>query len=151
MPTPSTYQTNSMPMGPGGLSPGLDDDGFISNIALRFRIVAKTAAYTVKDTESGTIFTTEGATAAVVFTLPDPAAVDSGTFYIFYNAEDFDMTVTSGATDEMVAFNDDTADGVAFSTTSEKIGGAILVFGNGTLWYAAGLLGQDSQTITVAT
>jgi hypothetical protein len=36
--------------------------------------VAKTAAYTVKALETGTIFTNAGATGSITFTLPTPAA-----------------------------------------------------------------------------
>lgn len=151
MPTPSTFQTNSMPMAPGTLAPGLDANGFIPNIAFLFRVVAKTADYTVLGTESGTIFTTYGATAAVTFTLPAPASTTSGTWYIFYSAADVNMVVASGTADKMVAVNDLAADSVSYATTSLIIGGGILVFCDGTLWYSMALPGQATQTVTVAT
>ena len=84
MPYSSTDQTNGMPVGPGGLLPGLNAYGQISDIAYRRNVVAKTADYTVTAAESGTIFTTQGATAAVIFTLPATTSCD-GLEFIFYN------------------------------------------------------------------
>lgn len=150
MPTPSTFQTNGMPMAPSVLAPGLNANGQIPNLAALLRVSAKTAAYTVLASESGTFFSTEGATAAVTFTLPAPTAVSAGTFYFFYNAEDIDMTVASGTADLMVAFNDVAADSVAFSTTSEKVGSGLLVVGDGAKWFALVMLGAETATPTVA-
>ena len=147
MPYSSTDQDNDMPIGPGGLLPGLNSAGQIDNIAYKRNVVAKTAAYTVKATESGTIFTTQGATAAVVFTLPATTACD-GLEFIFYNCEDVDMTVTAGTVDTMTAINDLAADSVKFGTTSLKIGGGVWVFGDGTNVHAM-ILGTG--TVTVAT
>lgn len=150
MPYSSTDQQNEMPIGPGGLLPGLNAYGQIGNIAFTVKVVAKTANYTVKAAESGTIFTTQGATGAVTFTLP--AAADSnGLFYGFYNCEDVNMVVASGTADKMTAINDVAADSVAFQTTSLKIGGGFFVFGDGTNWHAMVLPGQATQTVTVAT
>lgn len=151
MPTPSTYQKNGMPMAPSVLAPGLNANGQIPNIAFLFKIVAKTAAYSCVEAESGTIFTTEGATAAVTFTLPAPASTTSGTWFIFYNAEDINMTVASGTADLMIAFNDVEADSVAFSTTSEKVGNGVLCVCDGAKWLAMLFLGADSSTVTIAT
>jgi hypothetical protein len=139
-----------MPVAPGALAPGLNADGFISNIAFLWRVSAKTANYTVNENESGTIFTTQGATAAVTFTLPATADVTAGTFYIFYNAEDVNMTVTAGTADTMTTLNDVAADSVALSTTSLKAGGAFLVFFDGTNAHVINLT-WDAQTVTVAT
>ena len=46
--------------------------------------VAKTAAYTVKATEAGTVFTNEAATGSVTFTLPTP---QKGLWYTFVKHE----------------------------------------------------------------
>jgi hypothetical protein len=150
MPYASTDQANGMPFGPSGLVPGLNAAGQIENIATTFNVVAKTSAYTVKTTESGTIFTTQGATAAVTFTLPATANC-AGCLWIFYNCEDVNMTVTAGTVDTMTAINDVAADSVAFSTSSLKIGGGMIVFGDGTSVHAMILPGQAIQTVTVAT
>lgn len=112
-------------------------------------VVTKTADYTVLDTDNGTLFETTGAAGAVNFTLP--ATAKRGLRFGFYNAADQNMTVTAGTADTMVAFNDIAADSVAFSTTSEKVGGMFEVIGTGTKWLVMPTLGQDSQTVTVAT
>lgn len=147
MPTPSTYQSAGMKVF-DGLSPGVDGNGFIADIAYKVKVVAKTAAYTVSINDSGTYFTTRGATAAVTFTLPS-AATGQGCIFWFFSAVDFAMTV-AGATGELIAKNDVAANSVAFSTASEIIGGAVKVVGDGTSW----LVFPESEelvTITVAT
>ena len=150
MPYDASDQINEMPVGPGGLVPGFNSAGQIENIAYTRRVVAKTSNYTVKATESGTIFTTQGATAAVVFTLPATTACD-GLEFIFYNCEDVNMTVAAGSADTMTAINDEEADSVGFATTSLKIGGGIWIFGDGTSVHAMILPGQATQTVTVVT
>lgn len=150
MPTPSTYQTNGMPMADGVLAPGLNANGQIANIAYVPRVSAKTADYTVLASESGTIFTTEGATANVNFTLP--AASTGPWVFEFFTAEDFNLTVTAGTADTMVTFNDVAADSVAYSTSSEKVGGYVKVFSaGGSVVYAIVAGASHRQTVTVAT
>lgn len=112
-------------------------------------VVAKTANYTVLTTDHGTLFTNRGATGAVNFTLP--ATAYKGLRFAFYVVADQNVTVTAGTADTMVAFNDAAADSVAFSTSAEKVGGMIEVIGDGTGWLVMPRLGQDSQTVTVAT
>lgn len=112
-------------------------------------VVAKTADYTVLTTDHGTLFTNRGAGAAVTFTLPAVAA--KGLRYGFYVVANQNVLVVGGTADTMVAFNDATANSVAFSTTGEKIGGMFEVFGDGTGWLVLPRLGQDSQTVTIAT
>ena len=150
MPYDASDQTNEMPVGPGGLLPGLNSAGQIENIAYTRKVIAKTANYTVKATESGSIFTTQGATGPVVFTLPATTGCD-GLEFIFYNCEDVDMTVTAGTVDTMTAINDVAADSVKFGTTSLKIGGGVWVFGDGTNVHAMVMPGQATQTVTVGT
>ena len=115
--------------------------------AYKLPVVAKTGDYTVTAAESGTIFTTTGATGAVTFTLPSKAA---GLHYWFFNTVDQNMTVAPDAVDTMVTFNDAAADSVAVSTSSEKIGGAFHVFCDGTKWCAMNASG-GANTVTVAT
>lgn len=148
MPTPSTWQKNGMYLYKG-LAPGLDSNGFIDNIAYKVRVQAQPIAYTVSLYESGTIFTTYGGTAATTFTLPAVASAD-GCIYYFVNAVDQDMTIASAEGDNMVAKNDASADSIAFSTTSEKIGGAVMVVSDGTKWYTFPM-SEELVTITVAT
>lgn len=112
-------------------------------------MVAKTADYTVTAADSGTIFHTTGATAAVNFTLP---AISTGPFYfLFIAGADQNLTVTAETADTAVTYNDLTADSVAFSTASEKIGGAIEVYCDGTTLFVLGRPATIYQTITIAT
>lgn len=147
MPTPATFQTIMSLF--KGLAPAVDANGFIANPAVLPRVVAKTADYTVLATESGTIFTTVGATAAVVFTLP--AATAGNWVYLFFVGADQDLTVTAGTADTLITFNDVAADSVAFSTASEKVGGCILAFSDGTRPYAVAFGVSHRQTATIAT
>lgn len=147
MPTPSTFQTIMSLF--KGLAPAVDANGFLANPAVLPRVVAKTANYTVLPTESGTIFTTFGATANVAFTLPDPTA--GNWVYLFVVGADVNLTVSSAAADKLITFNDLEADSVAFSTASEKIGGAILCFSDGTNSYAIAFGVSHRQTATIAT
>lgn len=110
---------------------------------------AKTASYQVTKEDSGTIFHTTGATAAVTFTLPP---ITDGPFYfLFVNGADIDMLVASKVADTAVTFNDLAADSVAFSTSSEKIGGVIEVICDGTTLFVLPRLASEAQTVTIAT
>lgn len=110
---------------------------------------AKTAAYTCTKYDSGTIFHTTGATAAVTFTLPQ---ITDGPFYfLFICGADIGMTVTAATADTAVTFNDLNADSVAFSTASEMIGAAIEVICDGTTLFVLPRLGSEAQTVTVTT
>ena len=143
MPLPSTRQSHmDIHM---GKSPAVDDNHQIDDIAYKRNIVAKTAAYTVLPSESGTFFTTLGATAAVTFTLP---AFADGLEYTFFNAVDQNMTVASGTADKMMVINDIAADSVAFSSASEKIGGVVTVVSDGTYWFVQQ---HCTNTLTVST
>lgn len=102
---------------------------FLNGVPARVTEV-KTAAYQVTKEDNGTIFLTTGATAAVTFTLPP---ISDGPFHFrFINTADVDMTVTAKVADTMVTYNDLNADSIAFSTSSEKIGGEVEVICDGT-------------------
>jgi len=146
-PLPALYQTLGMPLAPDSLAPGLDANGFISNIAYKVKVIAKVAAYTVKASESGAIFTNRGATAAVTFTLPPQA---DGLIFEFYVIADFAVTVAADIADTMTAINDDAADSVAYDQTSLIMGGGFRIFSDGTSWNVMALPGQAIQTVTVA-
>lgn len=110
---------------------------------------AKTGDYTVVAADTGTMFTTTGASGAVIFTLPTKAA---GLRYRFLNVVDQNMTVASaGSADDIVGMNDVAADSIAFSTAGEKIGACLEVFCNGaaTKWYAFNI-SAGANTATVA-
>lgn len=122
---------------------------YIGGLAYRW-MEAKTASYQVTKEDSGTIFHTTGATAAVTFTLPP---ITDGPFYfLFLSGADVDMTVTAKVADTAVTYNDLSADSVAFSTSSEKIGGAVEVFCDGTTLFVLPRFADGRyQTATVTT
>jgi hypothetical protein len=98
-------------------------------------IKAKTAAYTVTVAEAGVLFTNEGATASVAFTLPAVTGVPIGTEYTFYGMSAYGMSVLSnGSSDNIVAKNDVAADSITCTTTSLMIGAAVRVIWSGTKW-----------------
>ena len=106
---------------------------------------AKTAAYTVTAAENGTVFTNRAATASVTFTLPAPFA---NAHYLFIAHAGQNLLVAADVVDTLVTFNDATADSLDISTTSEKIGSAILVWSDGTSWFAIGITKQTTYTVT---
>jgi hypothetical protein len=113
------------------------------------KMEAKTAAYQVVKEDSGTIFHTTGATAAVTFTLPP---ISDGPFwFLFVCGADIGMTVAAKVADTAVTFNDLAADSVAFSTASEMIGAQIEVFCDGTTLFVLPRLASEAQTVTIAT
>jgi hypothetical protein len=111
-------------------------------------IRAKATAYSVLRPESGTIFTTRGASGAVVFTLPALAG-SYGCYYRFINLVNQDMTIGTAAAGEIIVGlnNATTGVSVAFSTSSEKIGAVVDVYSIGTQWIAVNC---SKNTMTVA-
>lgn len=93
------------------------------------------------------VHTTRGATGTVTFTLP-AAASNAGAWVEFYNVADQDMTV-AGQDEELVCFNDLTADSITFSTSGEKIGGGFRAVCDGTSWIVVPLA-TETQTVTIA-
>lgn len=115
------------------------------------KISAKTADYSVLAADCGTTFTTRGAAGAVNFTLPATSTISAGWWAEFFSAADQNMTVTAATADTITAFNDLTADSIAFSTASEKIGGGVRMVWDGTGWLTFVHLGIETQTPTIAT
>jgi hypothetical protein len=91
-----------------------------------FGPVVKTADYTLVAADSGYCFTTRGAAGAVIFDLP--TTIPAGFRALFKNEADQNMTVR--CTSKLVALHNLTATSVAFSTSSQKIGGGIEVIAN---------------------
>lgn len=106
-------------------------------------IVAKTAAYTVLPSDSGTVFTTRGAGGAVAFTLP--AVAQSGLQYTFIAVAAQSMTVTSVATIKGSPSFTGTTITVAAGTASVQYT-RVTVVGDGTNWLITDIQG----TATVA-
>lgn len=146
MPTPSTEQTQMNLW--KGRAPAVDGDGFIVDISYKRRIVAKTTDYTVTAVESGTLFTTEGATADVNFTLPANA---DGLEFWFANAEDVELKVTADTADTIICSGDVAADSVAFSGATEQIGTAMVFIADGSKWFCLMMPGNSGSNPAAAT
>jgi len=114
-----------------GNTPAIDGDGIIDNISYMRNVIAKTADYTVKAEETGTLFTTEGTTGGVNFTLPANA---DGLEFWFFAAEDFELMVTADVVDTLVTHNDAEADSVAFTTATEQVGSGFIAIADGSKW-----------------
>lgn len=132
------------------MSPGLDSRGMAYPFSWMPRIAAKTGDYTCLATESGTLFTNVGATKAITFTLP---AISLGPWQFWFAVgADQSITVAGGTADTMITFNDAAADSLAFSTASEKLGGVMWAFCDGTSMFCVQIGGvSHRQTATVAT
>ena|SRR3990167_9856996 len=112
-------------------------------------IEVKTASWTAVAADSGKKFMVVGATAAVVCTLP---AIADGPFcFEVYNMSDQNLTMTAAAVDTAITYNDLTADGVAFSTSSEKIGGSFEILCDGVSIGIFARLSSSYQNVTVNT
>jgi hypothetical protein len=88
------------------------------------REISKAADYTVVAADNLTEFV---ATAAAVFTLP---AIGKGYRFKFRQTADANLTISSAEGENIVAFNNATADGIAFSTAGNKIGAGAIVYSN---------------------
>lgn len=116
-----------------------------------FRIInAKTAAYRMVAEDVGSIITTRGASGSVTLTLPPTANLNVGWNVRVFCAAGQTVTVASDTADTITTFNDLTADSVALSTSSEKIGGGAEFVWDGTGWLHFQMY-QETQTVTVAT
>ena len=144
MTIPSTFQTQMNVH--EGLKAGLGANGQIPLMQWYPRIVAKTAAYTVLASESGSIFTTTAAGGSVTFTLP---AISTGPWIYRFLCGAAQTTVVAAETlDTAVGFNDLDLDSVSFAQASEKIGGEILAICDGTTLFLLPRLASAAQTVT---
>lgn len=126
------------------------DDNLIGNHWFPFaRQVSKSGDYTVVAADNFTVFDNVGAGAGVTFTLPTLA---NGYMFGFRAIADFSVTVASAEGDNIVAYNDASADSLAFSTGGQIIGGGLMLFSNpgATKWIAVNQ-SAGANTITVAT
>lgn len=110
-------------------------------------ISAKTAAYTCTVADCGTMFTTRGAGGSVTFTLP-AVATSEGVWYEFYVASDNEVIIAA-PDEDLMAFNDLTADSFSFTQASEHIGGCARVVCDGASWLLILSLGAEAQTTVV--
>lgn len=112
-------------------------------------VLTITANTTLTNSDVGKIITNRGATGAVVITLPAAGVGNLGGSILVMATADQNLTVTT--TDNLVTINDLAADSVAFSTTSQKIGGGWEFISDGVAWHALVLGSGGTQTTTVAT
>jgi len=112
------------------------------------RVQAKAASYTCTVADSGTMFTTTGASGAVTFTLP-AVATSTGVWYEFVNTVGQNMVISAPA-DTLVAFNDATATSLTYSQASELIGASAKVTCDGSKWLLQVHLAAEAQTSIVA-
>jgi hypothetical protein len=113
----------------------------------QLRVVAKAVGYILLVRDSGTVFTTRGATGAVVFTLP--AIADSkGCHYWFVAIPDEVMSVTSAEGNNLVSSGDVAGSSVAYGTVDEIVGGVFYVVNDGTNWLVFPYLADEGQAIT---
>lgn len=98
------------------------------NAKRRLRVQNKTAAYSVLETDSGTLFTTYGASGSITFTLP--ATPTRGVYFDFLNMTANDLVVAAATADTLYAYGDSAADSVAIT----DIGVLMRVIGTGDKW-----------------
>lgn len=99
-----------------------------------FPVVAKTADYTVDETDFGKIFTNRGAAGTVIFTTPAPSAAYRGCWFRVQGVANQTITITAGTQDTLVVFNDAAADTWSLATSGAIIGSGALVVCDGTGW-----------------
>jgi hypothetical protein len=98
--------------------------------------VAKTAAYTIRAMETGTIFTNKGATASVTFTLP---AAKAGMHFTFLKvaAQDVLIKASGGA-----KIANGTANKIYKNVTSgDALTAMLKIFSDGSDWWIAETVG----------
>ena len=121
---------------------------------MRIPITAKTASYTVLESDFGGVLTTRGASGAITFTLPAVQAKYKGAVVDFVNVAGQNMII-AGTAGELVVMNDLAANSVAVQTASELIGGSFRAICDGTSWLILPNLWPDvggaAQTATVVT
>lgn len=147
MPLPSTFAAYMKSF--LGKSPALDANGFLADFQWKPKFVTTVVDYTVNANQSGTIFVNTAATEAEIkFTLP---AISTGPWiFLFLAVADVTLTVAAATADTLLAFNDAEADNIAFETSGEKMGGAVLAWCDGTTVGAIPLgMGGHVQTVTV--
>jgi hypothetical protein len=97
---------------------------------------AKTAAYTVKPLDTGSMFSNKGATASVTITLP---AAKAGMWFTFLKVAAQDLLIKASGGAKIAG---STANKVYKNVTAGDAGTATLtIVSDGTDWYVRGLVG----------
>lgn len=118
----------------------LDDDVNGYRAGVVSRLAARSANYTVLNTDNGTTFLAD--TANVTFTLP---AIRAGLSFEFVRVSDHNLVVASAEGDNVIVGNDMQADSVTFSTAGNRIGARVRV----TSLYVGGALRWLSEIVPV--
>ena len=100
----------------------------------RRTVEAHTSDYTILESDSGKILTTEGAAGAVVFTLPTPSTDIQGMWVDIVQCADQDMRVTCATSDKIISQGDLAYDYVENTTVGLKIGAHCECVCTGTKW-----------------
>jgi len=108
-------------------------------------VQAFTGDHVCLESQHDVLFTNRGASGEVEFTLP--TTPKEGLRYGFYVAADQNIIINA-ATNKMITFNDADADNVKLNTSSEKLGGFIECYGDGTSWL---VVHHGANTLTVTT
>ena len=96
-------------------------------------VVARAANYTVGSTATdaiGTVFTNEGAIAAMTFTLPAPT---SGAYFFFAGMVAQTLTISAGSAIG-VTVNNAAATSIAYATAGQQIGSFAVAIAVGNRW-----------------
>lgn len=123
---------------------------------LELRVVPKTAAYTVspaKGDRSDTLFTNDGATGSVTFTLPSAAVQLKGWSYRFMAVAAQAIVIAAGTAGDLVSIGTGARDSVTLASSFRILGGMIEVFCTGTKWLVrnTGEGSRKSQTLSADT
>lgn len=104
-------------------------------------VAALTSNTTLNATHWGVLLTNRGAAGAIVITLPAPTAAMNGAWFFYRGVADQDVTFATATVDTLIALGDATADSIAFSTATQKIGAFLIGSCDGTSWFATALSG----------
>lgn len=112
--------------------------------------VAKTAEYTLTEADRDTLMTNEGAVGSVTFHLPAGTPKKDLAYY-FYVMADQEVVVDTVAGDQIMTFNNASADSVSITTAGEHIGATFALIGDGTQWKMFNMsAGANTLTVTDA-
>jgi len=125
----------------------LVSEGGISAVSVEVPITAKTGDYSVLGGDNNDLFTNEGTTGLVTFTLPTAAA---GLKYTFYVQDVDGIKVEAANSSDTIQIEGLVSDGAGF-VESYTVGSSItLVAINATEWVAIAMLGTwsvDGETV----
>jgi len=117
------------------------------------RVIGKAASYTINPNgdRGGSVFTNDGATGAVDFTLPTPNANALGLEYRAVGVADFAVGFVGATAGDIVTKNDVAADSVKAQTAGEIIGAELLArcvkVSGGYKWQVIGVAVGHTYTV----